>query len=106
MPVTQNIIAIQKITRILNHIRNRLRRDSDDLAKLSGSGIPQCGHFLSPDFTVLAIKGRIIVDHCMELRHVHIVLRTLMRVYFYVIPTFIIIVYLFPEVIARWTTLS
>ncbi|MEE9491854.1 MAG: cytochrome C oxidase subunit IV family protein [Gammaproteobacteria bacterium] len=56
--------------------------------------------------TVLAIKGRIIVDHFMELKHAHIVLRTLMRLYFYVIPMFIIIVYLFPEVIAKWTTLS
>jgi cytochrome c oxidase subunit IV len=54
---------------------------------------------------VLAIKGRIIVDHFMELKNAHIVLRTLMRVYFYVIPTMIIIVYLFPEQIAKWTTL-
>ena len=29
---------------------------------------------------VLAIKGRIIVDHFMELKDSHIVLRTLMRV--------------------------
>ncbi|MEE9321580.1 MAG: cytochrome C oxidase subunit IV family protein [Granulosicoccus sp.] len=54
---------------------------------------------------VLAIKGRIIVDHFMELKHSHVVLRTLMRVYFYVIPALIIIVYLFPEQIARWTQL-
>ena len=54
---------------------------------------------------VLAIKGRIIVDHFMELKNAHIVLRTLMRVYFYVIPALIIIVYLFPEQIAKWTVL-
>jgi len=54
---------------------------------------------------VLAIKGRIIVDHFMELKNAHIVLRTLMRAYFYVIPIMIIIVYLFPEQIAKWTTL-
>lgn len=54
---------------------------------------------------VLAIKGRIIVDHFMELKNAHKVLRTLMRVYFYVIPLFIILVYLFPEQIAKWTTL-
>lgn len=54
---------------------------------------------------VLAVKGRIIVDHFMELKHSHIVLRTLMRVYFYVIPALIILVYLFPEHIARWTKL-
>ena len=55
---------------------------------------------------VLAIKGRIIVDHFMELKHAHKLLRTLMRVYFYVIPALIIIVYLFPEQIAKRTSLS
>ena len=54
---------------------------------------------------VLAIKGRIIVDYFMELKHAHIVLRTLMQVYFYVIPALIILVYLFPAQIAKWTTL-
>jgi len=55
---------------------------------------------------VLAIKGRIIVDHFMELKDAHKLLRTLMRVYFYVIPALIIIVFLFPEQIAKWTSLS
>ena len=54
---------------------------------------------------VLAIKGRIIVDHFMELKNANKVLRTLMRLYFYVIPALIIIVYLFPEQIASWTML-
>ena len=54
---------------------------------------------------VLAIKGRIIVDHFMELKNAHIVLRTLMRVYFYIIPMMIIMVYLFAEQIAKWTSL-
>ncbi len=54
---------------------------------------------------VLAIKGRIIVDHFMELKNAHVVLRTLMRVYFYVIPTLVILVYLFPEQIAKLTAL-
>lgn len=54
---------------------------------------------------VLAIKGRIIVDHFMELKDSHVVLRTLMRVYFYVIPALIILVYFFPEQIAKWTVL-
>ena len=54
---------------------------------------------------VLAIKGRIIVDHFMELKDSHVLLRTLMRVYFYVIPALIILVYLFPEQIAKWTVL-
>ena len=55
---------------------------------------------------VLAIKGRIIVDHFMELKHAHKILRSLMRAYFYIIPSLIIIVYLFPEQIASWTTLG
>jgi len=55
---------------------------------------------------VLAVKGRIIVDHFMELKNAHFLLRGLMRAYFYVIPSLIIIVYLFPETIARWTALS
>ncbi len=54
---------------------------------------------------VLAIKGRIIVDHFMELKTAHRLLRTLMRVYYYVIPLMIIAVYLFPEQIAQWTKL-
>jgi cytochrome c oxidase subunit IV len=54
---------------------------------------------------VLAIKGRIIVDYFMELKHSNKILRGLMRVYFYVIPTLIIVVYLFPEKIAAWTAL-
>lgn len=54
---------------------------------------------------VLAIKGRIIVDYFMELKEAHVILRTLMRVYFYVIPVLIILVYLFPEQIAQWTVL-
>ena len=53
----------------------------------------------------LAIKGRIIVDYFMELKDSHVVLRTLMQVYFYVIPALIILVYLFPEQIAKWTVL-
>ncbi len=54
---------------------------------------------------VLAIKGRIIVDYFMELKNSHVILRTLMQVYFYVIPAMIILVYLFPEQIAKLTAL-
>ncbi len=54
---------------------------------------------------VLAVKGRIIVDYFMELKHSNVVLRTLMRAYFYVIPALIILVHLFPETIAAWTKL-
>lgn len=54
---------------------------------------------------VLAIKGRIIVDYFMELKETHIIIRTLMRTYFYVIPALIILSWLFPQQIVKWTTL-
>jgi len=54
---------------------------------------------------VLAVKGRIIVDYFMELKHSNVILRRLMQAYFYVIPALIILVYLFPEQIAEWTKL-
>ena len=54
---------------------------------------------------VLAVKGRIIVDYFMELKETHVIIRTLMRVYFYVIPALIILSWLFPQQIAQWTTL-
>ncbi len=55
---------------------------------------------------VLAIKGRIIVDYFMELKTANVLIRTLMQVYFYVIPAMIIAAYLFPDHIARWATLK
>ena len=54
---------------------------------------------------VLAIKGRIIVDYFMELKEANVILRSLMRLYFYVIPALIILVFLFPEQIAKLTEL-
>ncbi len=56
-------------------------------------------------FTV-AYKGRMIVDHFMELKDANRLLRNSMRVYFYVIPAMIVVVYLFPELIARLTMLQ
>ncbi|MBE9567479.1 MAG: cytochrome C oxidase subunit IV family protein [Proteobacteria bacterium] len=55
---------------------------------------------------VLAIKGRIIVDYFMELKDAHLLVRTLMRVYYYVIPAMVILVYLFPQQIVQWTELQ
>ena len=54
----------------------------------------------------VSYKGRMIVDHFMELKHANPVLRRLMIVYFYVIPSMIVLVYLFPERIAAWTSLT
>ena len=55
--------------------------------------------------TAVAIKGRVVVDHFMELKSAHPLIRISMQVYFYVIPAMMILVYLFPETIARWTQL-
>ncbi len=44
--------------------------------------------------TTIAIKGRIVVDHFMELKSAHPTLRRLMRLYFVVIPLITLLVYL------------
>ncbi len=54
----------------------------------------------------VAIKGRLIVDRFMELRNANRFLRNSMRIYFYVIPLLIVLVYLFPEIIERLTSLD
>jgi len=54
----------------------------------------------------VSYKGRMIVDHFMELKHANPILRRMMIVYFYVIPSMIVLVYLFPERIAAWTSLT
>lgn len=54
----------------------------------------------------IAFKGRMIVDRFMELKEAHWLIRESMRIYFYVIPLLIVIVYLFPEFIAKLTSLN
>jgi hypothetical protein len=53
----------------------------------------------------VAFKGRMVVDRFMELQHANRHLRAAMRIYFYVIPLMIVLVFLFPEQLARITTL-
>lgn len=52
----------------------------------------------------MAIKGRVVVDHFMEMKSANRSLRNLMRAYFYVLPLVTLLVYLFGDHIARWTT--
>jgi len=54
----------------------------------------------------VAFKGRMVVDRFMELQHANRHLRAAMRAYFYVIPLMIVFVFLFPEQLARMTTLQ
>ena len=53
----------------------------------------------------VAFKGHMVVDHFMGLKGANRYLRSWMNAYFYVIPAMIIIVYVFPETIAQWTSL-
>ncbi len=54
----------------------------------------------------IGYKGRMIVDHFMELINANQYIRTTMRLYFYVIPLMIVLAYLFPDALVRMTTLQ
>lgn len=70
------------------------------------------GESAEPGFTatlivslMMAVKGRIVVDHFMELKTANRTIRNLMRAYFYVLPAVTVLVWLFGDRIARLTTL-
>ena len=66
------------------------------------------GHGLAVTLVIcltMAFKGRIIIDHFMELKTANRTLRNLMRAYFYVLPLVTVLVYVFSEHFARLTTL-
>jgi len=46
----------------------------------------------------ISIKGRMVIDHFMALRHENPKLRAMMNAYFYFIPIAIVVVYQFPQV--------
>jgi len=48
----------------------------------------------------ISIKGRMVIDHFMALRHENQKLRAIMNAYFYFIPIAIVIVYQFPQMFA------
>lgn len=54
---------------------------------------------------VIGVKGRLVVEHFMELRTANRYVRHLMNAYFYVFPLVIILVKIYPEVLRSWTTL-
>ncbi|MCU7920932.1 MAG: cytochrome C oxidase subunit IV family protein [Candidatus Thiodiazotropha sp. (ex Dulcina madagascariensis)] len=54
----------------------------------------------------IAFKGRMIVDRFMELKNANRLIRNSMRIYFYVIPSLIVLVYLLPDLILQITTLQ
>ncbi len=53
----------------------------------------------------MAFKGRMVIDHFMELKTANRTIRSLMRAYFYVVPLVTVLVYLFGDRLARLTTL-
>ncbi|MCF6282613.1 MAG: cytochrome C oxidase subunit IV family protein [Candidatus Polarisedimenticolaceae bacterium] len=53
----------------------------------------------------IGIKGKLVVDHFMGLSSAHPRLRSVMNAYFYVLPSLIVLVFLFPETIAELTQL-
>ena len=51
----------------------------------------------------MAFKGRIVIDHFMELKSANPTLRRLMRAYFYLVPLATVLVYLLGEHLASLT---
>jgi hypothetical protein len=54
----------------------------------------------------IGLKGLMVIDRFMELHNANRYIRNLMMAYFYVIPTLIVLVFLFPEPLRRLTTLD
>ncbi len=54
---------------------------------------------------VVAIKGQLVIDRLMGLRHAPPLIRGLMLAYFYVLPVLIALGLIFPEQLRRLTTL-
>ena len=54
----------------------------------------------------MAFKGRIIIDHFMELKTANRTIRNLMRAFFYVLPLAVVLTTLFGDLLARVTTLK
>lgn len=53
----------------------------------------------------MALKGHIVIDYFMEMRHANRTLRRLMHLYFIVIPLVTALVYLFGDTLARIVTI-
>lgn len=53
----------------------------------------------------VTLKGQLVIDRLMGLRHANPLIRGLMLLYFYVLTLLIVLALLFPEFVARLTTL-
>lgn len=55
---------------------------------------------------IVTIKGRLVIDEFIGLRHAHPSLRKVMLGYFYLIPLLIVIGVIFPQAIVSLTSLN
>ncbi|MCL2830218.1 MAG: cytochrome C oxidase subunit IV family protein [Betaproteobacteria bacterium] len=55
---------------------------------------------------IIGIKGRMVIDHFMELPHANRRIRFMMRLYFLMLPLITLLVHLFGDAIARATSIS
>jgi len=56
----------------------------------------QAGYLLMLFVTLsMAFKGRVVIDHFMELKNAHPFIRNTMQAYFYVLPIVTLVIYLF-----------
>ena len=55
---------------------------------------------------IIGVKGRLVIDHFMELPHANRRIRFMMRLYFLMLPLITLLVYLFGDTIARVTSIS
>ncbi|HZV54294.1 MAG TPA: cytochrome C oxidase subunit IV family protein [Rhodocyclaceae bacterium] len=53
----------------------------------------------------MAVKGRLVIDHFLELATCNRRIRRLMRAYFYVLPGLALATYLYGDAVVRMTTL-
>lgn len=53
----------------------------------------------------MAFKGRMVIDHFMELKDANPRLRMAMRLYFWVLPLVTLFVYMFGDLVARLTAI-
>lgn len=73
-------------------------------AAIADSAEPAVWTVLFVSMTV-TLKGQLVIDRLMGLRHANPLIRGLMLLYFYVLTLLIVWALLFPEQLARLTTL-
>ena len=55
---------------------------------------------------MIVIKARLVIDHFMELKSASPYIYHMMNAYFYIFPLVAVLVWLYPETLAEWTSLG